>query len=217
MPVYSKTYIAQQVLIKLSGGFVDTGFFVEERDLYPRIEQKVNSALKMQQFAMQLPSGETIPENLAMGLYENVTVVSSGMTSYAELPIMPISLPRNAGIHNVFDPNNPDNSFIPILNGQRQLLKTDTLLSNCLNQVSYWPTNRKRISFSVDLTLMGVSEVSMELVVLDISEYSSTDMLPVQADLVDKIVTELYQEYLQVTPENATVNQFTNAGQKSTP
>jgi hypothetical protein len=216
MPIVTKKYLSDQILYKIYGGTPDSGAPIDERDIWARIEQRINSQYKMQHFAMSLPSGETVPENLAIGTYENVAVVSSGYVSYADLPVMPISLPRNAGIQLVYDPNNPENSFIPILNGQRQLLKTDALLSDMLGQISYSPSG-KRVTFSKDITLLNVPVVTMELVVMDIGQYGETDMLPVPADFVDGLIMEIYKEYLPVTPESGKVENFTNANQKSNP
>jgi hypothetical protein len=214
MPVITKRYLSDQILIKLASGLVESGFQVDERDVYARIEQKVNAAYKMQQFSINLPSGETIPENLAIGIYEDIAVVSSGYKSYAILPVMPIGLPRNAGIYQVYDPNYPENAFIPIMRGQSQLLKTDSLLSDMMGQISYEPAGKK-INFSKDLTLMGTPVVTMELVCMDMSLYSDTDMLPIPASDVDAIIMDIYKEYVPVQPGVGLVNNFSNDGQKA--
>jgi hypothetical protein len=212
----TKRLIADQILIKLSGGNPDVNFPVQKYDLFKRIEQKCNALFKMQQFSINLPSGETVPDNLAVATYEDVEVVSSGLTSYAILPVMPISLPRNAGISMIYDPANPDNAFIPIIAGQRALLKTDALLSDLLGHVSFEPKGKK-IWFSRDLTLMEVSAVTMELVTLDISQYSETDMLPIPSDFEDAIVMEIYKECLAVQPEAGLVNPYTNEPKNAKP
>jgi hypothetical protein len=216
MPVITKKYLSDQILYKIYGGTPDSGVPIDERDVWARIEQKINSWFRMQQFTVNLPSGETIPDNLAIGTYENVAVTSSGMISVSTLPVMPISLPRNMGVFLIYDADNPDNTFIPIMSGQKQLLKTDTLLSDLMGQISYEVAG-KTVKYSKDLTLLGVTDVTMELVVLDMSLYSETDMLPVPADAADMLITEIYKEYLPVTPESGKVEQFTNANQKSNP
>jgi len=216
MPVVTKQYISDLILLKIEGGYPDSGAAVEERDIWGRIEQKINAMLKVQQFNMTLPSGESYPENLSIGTYEGVTVVSSGFKSYATLPVMPISLPRNAGIYQIYDPNNPENAFIPIMRGQSQLLKTDSLLSDMMGQISYEPSGKK-INFSKDLTLMGVSTVTMELVCLDIGLYGQYDMLPIQSDSVSGLVEEIFKEYMPVLPESGKVENFSNANQKANP
>jgi len=216
MPVITKKYLSDTILYKLASGTPDSGYQIDERDLWARIEQKINGWFKMQQFTVNLPSGETIPDNLAIGTYENVAVTSSGMISVSTLPVMPISLPRNMGVFLIYDADNPDNSFIPVMSGQKQLLKTDTLLSDLMGQISYEVAG-KTVRYSKDLTLLGVTAVTMELVVMDMSLYSETDMLPVPADAADMLIMEIYKEYADVGPESGKVENFTNANQKANP
>ncbi len=210
----TKYLIAEQILTKLEGGYPDIAGSVQKADLYKRIEQKCNAFFKMQHFSINLPSGETCPENLAIGTYENIAVTSSGLVSTATLPFMPISLPRNAGIYLIYDPNYPDNAFIPTLRGQRQLLRTDDLLSNILGQVSYEPKG-KTIVFSADLTLMGTDVVTMELVCMDMSLYGIADMLPISSDMEDSIVMEIYKECLPIQAESGISNQYTNVANQT--
>ena len=209
----TKYLISEQVITKLAGGYPDIADSVQKADLYKRIEQKVNAMYKMQHFSITLPSGEIYPENLAVATYEGITVTSSGLISTATLPVMPISLPRNAGVYLIYDPNYPDNAFIPIMNGQRQLLKTDALLSDLMGQITY-EVKGKTVRFNKDLTLLGTSTVTMELVTLDISQYSITDQLPIPADFEDAIVMELYKECLPIQPESGISNQYTTFGNK---
>jgi len=205
----TKYLIAEQVLTKLAGGYPDIADSVQKPDLYKRIEQKVNAMFKMQQFSINLPSGETIPDNLAIGIYENVAVTQSGLVSKSTLPVMPISLPRNVGVFQIYSTDFPDNVFIPIVSGQRALLRTDALLSDMLGQVTYEVQGRT-IKYHSDLTLMGINTVTMELVCMDISLYSITDPLPIPADFEEAIVMELYKECLPIQPETGISNQYTN-------
>ncbi len=212
----TKYKLAEQVLYRIAGGFPDVAESVQLVDMYPAIEQIVNALTKAQQFSINMANGETIPDNLMVGVYENVAVTSLGYRinkSKATLPIQPISLPRNMGIYQIYDPNLPDNAYIPIQAGQGALLKTDALLSDLLGQVSYEPKG-KSIIFSKDLPAYDINVVTMELVVMDISLYGETDTLPIPADLEGAIVEQLFRQFTSVLPENGQVNPFTTAGDK---
>ena len=212
MPGVTKKVIAEQTLFRLAGGVWDTSFPVQEPDIYKAIEQKINGLFKLHQLDTNLPSGETIPEHAMIAVYENNTVTSVNEWSTADLPIMPISLPKNMGIFLVYDPEFPDMPFIPILRGQTALLKTDKLLSDIMGQISYEPQNNK-IKFNKDLTTLGITVVTMELLVFDISQYSETQNLPIPSDYQERIVNELVAQFSPVTPESGIVNPFTTANQ----
>ena len=116
------------------------------------------------------------------------------------------------GIYLVYDPANPDNPFIPLQRGQISLLKVDGLLNDLMGQIGYEPKNQT-ITFTKDLTLFGVTNVTMELCVFDISNYSITQDLPIPADYIGRLVDELVSEFAPVSAETGMVNNFSNAGQ----
>ncbi len=213
----TKKLISDAVLFRLAGGWRDSGFQVDERDIWKALEQLINAGLKLSQFAQNLPNGETLPENLMIGIYENVAVTSSNGgigKSYATLPVMPISLPRNLGIYQIYDARYPDSPFIPIQAAQRALLKTDALLSDLLGMVSFEPKG-KTVFFSKDLPLYGVSSLTFELMVFDMSLYGVNDVLPLPVDFESGIVEKLVQMFSGVMPEDAKVNNFSTQNQQT--
>lgn len=214
MPV-TKRYISDQVLMRLYGGLPDTAAPVQKYDVWAALGQKVNGLFKLHQFDTNLPSGETIPESAMLATYENNTVVSSGERSYALLPVQPISLPMNMGIFLVYDPNFPDMPFIPLQKGMTALLRTDNLLSDIMGQISYTPGN-DRITFNKDLTTLGISVVTMELCIMDISQYTETQNLPIPADYEERIINELVAQFSPVQPETGIVNPISTVGQQQT-
>lgn len=209
----TKKIISDQVLIRLSGGYPDSAFSIDERDVWKSLDQKINAKFKVRHFEVTLNQGETMPENTMLATYENVAVTSFGAgKSKAILPINPISLPKNMGIYLIYDPEHPDNPFIPLQRGQLMLLRADELLNDLGGQIGYEPKN-SYILFTKDLTMFGISSVTMELCVFDMSQYGITDRLPIPSDYEDELVTELVNEFAPVPPENAIVNNYTTANQ----
>ncbi len=92
----TKRQIADQVLFKIQGGYVDVASPVQYPDVYKSIEQKMNADFKMQHFQQTLASGDTIPEHAMIATYDDIDAISylDGLKSIATLPVMPISLPR---------------------------------------------------------------------------------------------------------------------------
>lgn len=208
----SKRLLSDQVMYYLSSGYPDVADAVQQEDVYKRIEQVVNSMFSMQQFSVNLPSGGTIPNNLAIATYEGVAVtVTNSNKSKSLLPVMPISLPRNAGINEI-RPVISDigdrilgNPMIPLQAGQGYLLKSDTLLNDLMGQISYEISGRQ-VVYQSDITLLGITKVDMKLVVFDMSQYAETDILPIPSDAEDDIVKEVIKFFAPVQADQALVS-----------
>ena len=198
MPSPTKKSISDEVLYRLVGGIPTKSYPVQEQDIWGCIPEIVNEKFRLRHFDSTLASGETIPDNAMIATYENITVTSMGNgKSYAELPINPISLPMNIGIHMVYDPVYPDNFFIPLQRSQLALLRADELLNNLMGQVGFEP-KKDRLIFTQDITMLGTSEVTMELCVFDINDYGVNDPMPIPADFVEGLIKRLMEEFLQV-------------------
>lgn len=214
MPRLTKTYVSDQVLYRLYGGIYDVSSPVQPEDVWKALEQKVNSLFKLRYIDTTLPSGETIPDGAMIATYEGVTVTGlDNGTSKALLPVIPISMLKNMGIYLVYHADYPDFPFIPIQRGQRALMRTDEILNDFFGQISYEPKNNY-ILFSKDITLFGLTAVTIELCVLDMSLYSEMDVLPIPSDYESQIVNELVAEFAPIVPENGMVNTWSNANQK---
>lgn len=217
----TKKEISDSILYKLCGGTPDSNFPVDERDVWSHLEHKVNVKFKVRQFNENLPSGETIPDGLCVATYEDVTVSNWGDgKSKSTLPVMPISLPKNAGIQMILPVLNSATSgdrihgkpLIPLVQGQIELLQTDILLNELMGRWGYTPSG-KTIYYTKDLTLFGVTKVDMRLVVFDISLYGINDDLPIPADYTEELENELLREFAPVMAESGISNIWTNAGQ----
>jgi len=193
----TKKILAEQVRYRLDGGYPDISASVQEEDVYKALEQEINSMFKMQHYSVLMPTGESIPDNLYIATYENIAVEKFGNKSKSTLPVMPISLPKNQGIHQVYEANSPDTPYIPIKSSQKALIRVDSLLDGMLGQTYYYP-NGKTIVYSKDLTLLGVSEVTMELIVMDFNQYSVTDMLPLPSDMETALIDAVIQRFVPV-------------------
>lgn len=221
MPNSTKKSISDAVLYKLAGGIPTKSFPIHEQDVWSSLEQKVNAMFGMRQFNMNLPSGETIPDNLVLATYENVDVTSfhSG-NSKSILPVMPVSLPRNAGINEIRPVLNLvesgdtilGNPMIPLLAGQNYLLQADSLLNNLMGQFGYEPNGRSVI-YTSDITTLNITKVQMKLVVFDISQYGINDYLPVPSDYEAELEDQLVQEFAPVLAKSGFVSNYTNPTQ----
>ena len=205
----NKRQIVDQVLFKLANGFPNVQGAVQKPDVEKALEQKINAKFRVKQFE-NMQVGETIPDGLCIATYTGVAVTSNGDRSKSVLPVMPISLPRNIGIYDI---RYEDNSFIPLQAGQRNLLRTNALLNNLLNQVGYEPKG-KTIEYTQDITLLGWDTVDMDLVVADLSLLSETDLLPIPASYEEELVAELYAQFSPTPKDQMIVNPLASTKQQ---
>lgn len=203
----TKQLIAEQVLYRLNGGYIDINSPVQYEDIYKATEQIVNAQFKVKHFDTTLPSGETIIDNLALATYENVAVTAYGEKARATLPVMPISLPKGMGVYAVYSDAQPDVQFIPLQAGQSTLLRADKMLNNLLGQIGYELKGNK-VVFTKDITLLDIDTVTMELAVMDISQYDTDDILPIPSDFEAELIEQLVKMFAPVQPEAGDVSAY---------
>lgn len=110
------------------------------------------------------------------------------------------------------------NSFIPIQTGQSQFIATQgNLLNNLLGQIGYEVENGS-VVFTEDITALGINNVMMKLVVMDLSKFSDYDILPIGADMEAIIVQNLFKLFSAQMPTDKIndpgVDQAATAGVK---
>lgn len=214
MAATTKRLLSDQVMFFLSSGYPDVADDVQQEDIWKRIEQVLNSMYKMQQFSVNLPNAETIPDNLVLATYEDIAVTSVSDYSKATLPVMPISLPRNAGINEIrpiLSKRGTDriygNPMIPLLAGQNYLLQADALLNDLMGLFGYEVNGRTTV-FTKDITKFDINTVQMKLVVFSIDQYSETDILPIPSDAEDAIIKEVIGFFVPVQPQPGIVSNY---------
>jgi len=188
----TKYRLAEQVLRLLNGGEIPVATKVLIPEAILAIEQCVNKMLKMEYLNANVPFGELIPNGASVATYENIEVVQYGSRSKSTLPAMPLKLPRGIGVYQIFDPANMDCPFIPLEMGQQGLLSSQPMINEILGQVGYeW--YGMDVIYTTDLTQPTPIEVTMRLIVLDVSQYTDHDILPVPADMEYDIIQEVYK------------------------
>lgn len=188
----TKYRLAEQVVRLLNGGEIPVATKVKINEAKLAVEQVLNKMLKMEYLNLNIPSFEMIPNGASVATYEGIAVEQYGTRSKSTLPAMPLKLPRGIGVYQIFDPANVDCPFIPLEMGQLGLLKSQPLINNLLGQVGYeWYGTD--IIYSTDLTGDDPVTVTIRLVVMDISQYTDYDILPIPADMEWDVINEAYK------------------------
>jgi hypothetical protein len=211
MAIVTKIYLMEQVRSLLNGGDPSIAAKYEPRIILSHLQSAINKRLKAEYFGVTAPGGDTIPDGLILASYDNVEVEAYKDRSRAQLPAMPVKLPRNMGVYHVSLTNDLDNPMIPLGSGQFAYVAAQNLINELLGQVGYEIADGWVI-FAEDLTArtVPVTAVFMRLVVADFDHYADYDMLPMSADMAADVVTEVAQMLLQTPEPDKRVDSTTN-------
>lgn len=191
----TKYRLAEQAVRVFNGGEIPVATKLKINEAKLAVEQVLNKMLKMEYLNTNIPMGEIIPNGASIATYEGIEVEQYGNRSKSTLPAMPLKLPRGIGVYQIFDPANTECPFIPLEMGQQCLLSTQPLINDLLGQVGYeW--YGMDIIYTRDLTQPDPIEVTMRLVVLDITQYSDWDILPVPAEMEWDVIGEVLKLYM---------------------
>lgn len=211
----TKYRLSEQIVRLFNGGDIPVATKLSINEAKLGVEQVLNKMLKLEYLNNNIPLGELIPNGAAIATYEGITVTQFGTRSKSTLPAMPLKLPRGIGVYQIFDPANMDCPFIPLEMGQQCLLSTQPLINNLLGQVGYeW--YGMDIIYTTDLTQPDSIEVTMRLVVMDISQYSDWDILPVPAEMEWDVINEVVKLYM-AEPVADRINESKDSEQRNIP
>lgn len=196
MAVLTKYSLCEAVHNLLEGGNPGVATSVGKDELKVACAQVLNNLLKVDYLSVNEKLGEKIPNGSVLGLYEGITTVSTtNGRSKASLPVKPLKLQRNMGIFSVYLSDMPENEFIPLQMGQYNLIKSQALINDILGQIGY-ENYGLELLFTKDLPLLYPGKkLSMRLAILDISQYSDYDPLPVPPEWEWPIIKEVYGLY----------------------
>lgn len=195
----TKKKLSEQILRLIKGNPIVSGR-VHINDAMLLVEQVSNQLLKADHFAVNMPEGDTIPNNAMVFSYDQVPVTTYKTTkSKASLPSIPISLPRNMGVLHVSKTDAIDEPFIPIPTSMYGIIKPQALLGDLSGLIGYEVVG-KDIIFTKNLPGMGVNNVFIRLVGVDLSQLTDYDILPLSADMEAQVVQTVYNILVQTPP-----------------
>lgn len=201
----TKYKIAEQVQRLLKGNPIISAR-VHINDIKLLIEQVANQLLKADYFAVNVPEGDTIPNNCMVFTYDNVPVTTYKSTkSKATLPSMPINLPRNMGVLHVSKTDAIDEPFVPIPTSLYGVIKPQDLLGDLSGLIGYEVIG-KDIVFTKNLPGLSINSVLIRLVGVDLSQLTDYEALPLSSDLEAQVVQTVYNILVQTPPADKAQN-----------
>lgn len=201
----TKKKIAEQVQRLLKGNPIISAR-VHINDIKLLVEQVANQLLKADYFAVNMPEGDTIPNNCMVFTYDNVPVTTYKSTkSKATLPSMPINLPRNMGVLHVSKTDAIDEPFVPIPTSLYGVIKPQDLLGDLSGLIGYEVIG-KDIVFTKNLPGLSINSVLIRLVGVDLSQLTDYEAFPLSSDLEAQVVQTVYNILVQTPPADKAQN-----------
>jgi hypothetical protein len=201
----TKKKIAEQIQRLLKGNPIISAR-IHINDIKLLVEQTSNQLLKADHFAVNVPEGDTIPNNCMIFSYDNVPVTTYKTTkSKATLPNIPISLPRNLGVLHVSKIDDIDSPFVPIPSSMYGIVKPQDLLGDMSGLIGYEVVG-KDIIFTKNLPGLSINSVFIRLVGVDISQLTDYDPLPLSSDMEAEVVNRVYNLLVNTPPADKAQN-----------
>lgn len=191
----TKGRLAEEILLLLSGGRIGTATKYHINEIKISLCQVCNQLLKLEYFNTNMPMGDVIPNGAAIATYQNNLVVPWSNTSKTTLPVLPLRLPRNLGVYQIFSQSDYFNEFIPLQLGEASLIRSQGIVSNLSGCIGY-ETAGMDVIFTKDLTTPNINTyVSVRLVILDFAAYGDYDPLPLPPEMEWQIKQEVLKLY----------------------
>ena len=198
--------ISEQIMRLMAGNIIISGRY-HINDVKRLVVQVSNQLLKADHFSINVPEGDTIPNNCMVFTYDNIPVTTYKTTkSKCTLPSIPISLPRNMGVLHVSKTDAIDDPFIPIPTSMYGIIKPQALLGELSGLIGYEVVG-KDVIFTHNLPAMGVNSVYMRLVGGDISQLGDYDILPLSSDMEAQVIQTVYNTLVQTPPADKALNE----------
>jgi hypothetical protein len=213
--------ISQEISKLLNGGNTAVASQPTINEIKIAVAQVANTLLKTEHLSVNEKLGEKIPGGSVLATYEGLLPVPYGAgRCKVKLPVKPIKLPLNMGVFQVYRSEDPYNEFIPLQMGQANLLRSQPVINDILGQVGYENFGMDIILTQDLLTLYEKPrdrEITLRLVVVDISQLDDFDPLPITPEIewtikqevvklysgqpiADKVIDNLTKPYRNVPP-----------------
>lgn len=154
---------------------------LDAREVKLKVAKAINQLIK----AEHLSRGDV--QGTVVGTYD---LTREGTDPYfITLPANPISLPKDQGVHRVYPQNCPWKAYIPMMNGDFDLIK-GTFTEMIEGQIAYFLEGRKIV-----FTDSPANEITVKLVVYDPETLDGNDILPISADMEGDVIQMVLQMY----------------------
>jgi len=171
---------------------------LDEREVKLYVVQAINSLIKA-----EIANIGEVPDTV-LGTYSVAVTNPSTCLYQAELPVMPVNLPKNMGIYRVYPDGCPWKPFVPIKSGDFDIAQgtpTETLEG----LIGYYQDGKK-LSF----TKNPGTPIVLKLVVNDPNILSDTEILPIPAEMESLVITAVINKLTEGSKSQYELNSRNN-------
>lgn len=181
--------ISEQIRRLYYGGHIPDDAELIEAEVNALVLQATARHLKLQHYENKKAGGHDIPSSSLVQY--NVKLEADPDTGHymAKLPAVPLSLPKDMGVWQVHERGNYENVFIPLISGW--INRTSSLYGNRLEGRMGYALQGSKLLFAKHPKLDKIKEVTLHLIVADISKLAPYDLFPAPADMVMTIIEDV--------------------------
>lgn len=176
------------------------------------VTQVLNNILKTERLKIRLPDDDFYPDAVMISEYDNIPVVKCGTNrSSSELPVYPLSLPKNIGVWEIADMNKPDVPFIPLNTGVWSIIRSLNPINTLAGQVGFEVSGRN-IIYTTNILMnvpVPITKVRMKLLIVDINNLNEYQTLPIPPDMEQEVILQTFN-ILSLQPNRLTVDNRAN-------
>lgn len=151
---------------------------LDDREVKLHISQAINSLFKI-----EIVNG--FETESAIATYEELS--KKDETHYVDLPISPVSLPKNQGIWRVYQTGCPWQPYVPIRSGDFDIMQ-GTATAFIEGHVGYYQDGMK-----IRFTQSVPEKITLKLIVNDPGKAEGNDPLPIPRDMETKVIQAVFE------------------------
>lgn len=194
--VYSKRWVAEQVINEMQNSKPNIDFKIDEREIFLRMDAEVNAMARASYFDNWKLSGPNMDEQFITtwdgDFALDVVDQDDGMPSYLVFPAGYVDLPLNRGIDEIWPLEYGDNDQSVIIRSHRSLRQLqNNKAGNMQQRLSGYPKGGIFEFATCDVGKKYGPKFGMRLVIRDSSVLGLDERYPVPADKLQILITKL--------------------------
>lgn len=209
----TKYKLAEQIIRILKGGNNPSASSIKIPEIMEAIGQAINARIS----AAPLSSDPRLQHihgveagSLVIASYTVSVTTAYGTYSKLDLPAIPCRVlkeDKDIGLYEIHKTEDPFNPFIIVPEQGLAMISAEPLISDMLGQIAC-QRRGKEVIFNKNLPTEtpAVNSVTVRLLVVDVSQLSDYDILPIPADMELAVIGDVVQVYGIEPPANNKVD-----------
>jgi hypothetical protein len=197
--IQTKKSVADRIVLRLQNAFPNADFKIFEKEIFRVVDDKVNARAR-ENFMNNWKLGSQNTDESFITTWDGENAIAvvdvEEDQSYIELPATPVALYENQGVVEVW-PMNFEFGAVRIRRHEH-IRRSKNLMSGNMQQELGGYRNGSRFVFDqVDVGKNFAATFGVRLVIKDSTAVGLYDPYPVAADILDLVIEDVYQYFLE--------------------